>query len=94
MATIIVRHKVKDYEEFKVAFDAFAENRKAGGEKSFRILHQDDDPNNVFAIVEYDSLENARTFFSTPELKEAMGNAGVIDQPDFHYLEEYASGTA
>jgi hypothetical protein len=92
MATVIIRHKVKDYEAWKIAFDEFADNRKAGGETSFRILHLDDDPNNVFGIVEYNSLENARNFFSSPELKEAMGNAGVIEQPDIYFLNEFASG--
>ncbi len=92
MATVIVRHKVKDYEIWKSVFDGFADNRKAGGETSFRILHLDDDPNNVFGIVEYDSLDNARKFFSGSELKEAMGNAGVMEQPDIYYLEEYFTG--
>jgi hypothetical protein len=92
MATIIVRHKVKDYESWKTVFDGFADNRKAGGETSFQILHSDDDPNNVFGIVEYDSIDNARKFFSSPDLKEAMGNGGVLEQPDIYYLEEYSSG--
>ena len=55
MATVIVRHKVKDYEAWKVVFEGFADNRKAAGETSFRIFHLDDDPNNVLGIVEYDS---------------------------------------
>ncbi len=92
MATVIVRHKVKDYETWKTAFEGFRDQRKAGGEMSFRILHLDDEPNNVFAIVEYDSLENARNFFGGSELKEAMGNAGVTEQPDIYYLKEYFAG--
>jgi hypothetical protein len=55
-------------------------------------LHLDGEPNNVLGIVEYDSLENARKFFSGPELKEAMGNGGVLEQPDIYYLKEYISG--
>ena len=92
MATVIVRHKVKDYEAWKVVFEGFAANRKAAGETSFRICHLDNDPNNVLGIVEYDSLENARNFFSSPELKEAMNNGGVLEQPDIYYLKEYISG--
>ncbi|MCH7773499.1 MAG: antibiotic biosynthesis monooxygenase [Bacteroidetes bacterium] len=92
MATVIVRHKVKDYESWKSAFEGFRDQRKAGGEMSFRILHLDDEPNNVFAIVEYDSLDNARNFFGGSELKEAMGNAGVMEQPDIYYLKEYFAG--
>ncbi len=92
MATVIVRHKVKDYEAWKVVFEGFADNRKAAGETSFRICHLDGEPNNVFGIVEYDSLENAKKFFGSPDLKEAMGNGGVLEQPDIYYLKEYISG--
>lgn len=92
MAHVIVRHKVQNYPTWKSAYDEFVEARKTGGEKSYHIFHLDDDPNNVFALVEYDSLENARNFFASSELKDAMGKAGVIEQPDIYFLEEYAKG--
>ena len=32
-------------------------------------------------------MENARQFARSPDLKEAMERAGVIDQPDVCFLE-------
>ncbi len=93
MAQVIVRHKVKDYSAWKSVFDGFANNRRTGGEKSYRIYHPDDDPKNIFVIVEYDSLNNAKNFLGSSELKQAMRDSGVVDQPDIYYLEEYDSGT-
>lgn len=93
MATVIVRHKVKDYKTWKPVFDKFVDARRAGGEKSYQIFHLDDQPNNILAIVDYDSLDNARKFFSSPKLKEEMGKGGVLEQPDIFYLKEYGSGT-
>jgi hypothetical protein len=93
MAHLFIKHKVKDYPAWKKVFDGFIENRKAGGEKSYQILHPDNDPNNLLAIFEWDSLENARQFAGSSGLKNAMSNAGVIEQPEIYFLEEHAVGT-
>ncbi len=92
MAHLLIRHKVKDYPAWKKVFDGFIDTRRAGGEKSYQILHTDDDSNNLVSIFEWNSLENAKKFTSSSELKEAMGNAGVVDHPDIYFLEEYTAG--
>lgn len=93
MAYLFIRNKVKDYTAWKATFDAFIETRRAGGEKSYQIYHPDDDPNNLLLLFEWDSLANARAFMANPELKEAMGEAGVIEAPEAYFLEEYERGT-
>lgn len=93
MAHLFIKHQVKDYPEWKKVFDGFIETRKAGGEKSYQILHSDNDTNSLFAIFEWDNIENAKKFANSPELKKAMGSAGVISQPEVYFLDEYASGT-
>ena len=92
MAHLLIKHKVKDYPSWKKVFDGFIETRKAGGEKSFQIMHPKNDANNLLGIFEWDTLENAQKFANSSELKEVMGNAGVIDQPEVYFLEEYAAG--
>jgi quinol monooxygenase YgiN len=92
MAHLFIRHRVKDYTAWKATFDAFIETRRAGGEKSYQIYHPDDDPNNLLLLFEWDSLANARAFMSNGQLKEAMGEAGVIEAPEAYFLEEYAQG--
>ena len=93
MAHLFIRHKVKDYTAWKSGFDAFIENRRAGGEKSYQIFHPDDDPNNLLLLFEWDSLENGRKFLANPQLQAAMGEAGVIEAPEVYFLEEAARGT-
>jgi len=92
MAHLLIKHKVKDYPAWKKVFDGFIDTRKAGGEKTYQILHTDNDRNNLVTLFEWDSLENAKKFTSSSELKEAMGNAGVVDHPDIYFLEEYTEG--
>jgi len=92
MAHLLIRHKVKDYPAWKKVFDGVIDTRRAGGEKSYQILHTINDNNNLVAIFEWDSLENAKKYTSSHELKEAMGKAGVVEQPEIYFLEEYTAG--
>ena len=92
MAHLLIRHKVKDYPAWKKVFEGVIDTRRAGGEKSYQILHTANDNNNLVALFEWDSLENAKKYASSPELKEAMGKAGVVEQPEIYFLEEYTEG--
>jgi hypothetical protein len=92
MAQLLIKHKVKDYPAWKKVFDGFIETRKAGGEKSYQIMHPENDSNDLLAIFEWDNLDNAKKFVGSTQLKQTMGNAGVIGQPEVYFLEEYASG--
>lgn len=92
MAYLLIKHKVKDYPSWKRAFDGFVEFRRAGGEKTYQILHPDNEPDNLLAIFEWDNLENAKKFVNSNELKSSMGKAGVTGQPEVYFLEEYMKG--
>ncbi|UCE65298.1 MAG: hypothetical protein JSU85_10530 [Candidatus Zixiibacteriota bacterium] len=93
MTVLRIKHKVRDYDTWKTVFDDFRETRKKGGEKSYRICHTENDPNELDVIFEWDNADNARTFFKSPELKSAMEKAGVIENPEIHFLTELERGT-
>ncbi|MCH9028462.1 MAG: antibiotic biosynthesis monooxygenase [Bacteroidetes bacterium] len=92
MAHLFVRHKVADYDAWKAAFDSFEETRKASGEKSFQILHPDNEPNDLVLLFEWDNLANARNFMASEELKTRMQEGGVIEEPQIQFLNEVAKG--
>ena len=92
MAYVFAKHKVADYKVWKSIFDAFIETRRAGGEKSFQIFHQDNDPDNLYLMFEWDNLDNARKFMSSEDLKNTMRKAGVTEAPQIHFLNELAKG--
>ncbi len=92
MAHLFIKHKVQDYPVWKKVFDGFDAARRAGGERSYQILHPDDDKNSLLSLFEWDNLNNARKFVGSRELKDAMSDAGVIEQPEIYFLEEYDSG--
>lgn len=93
MTHILVNHKVKDYTTWKNIFDDFIDVRKLAGEKSYRILHPSEDPNDLTIFFEWDTLENAETFMTSNELKSAMQKGGVVDVPDIRFLDEVDQGT-
>jgi heme-degrading monooxygenase HmoA len=92
MAHIFVKHKVANYNAWKSTFDAFIETRRARGEKSFQILHPENEPNNLLLMFEWNSLENARSFMTSEELKNAMKQAGVVEEPQIQFLNELDKG--
>lgn len=93
MVHVFVKHKVKDYAVWKDAFDGFREMRRKGGEKAWQVLHPESDPNSLLLVFEWDSLDNARKFMKSPELKTAMEKGGVSEAPEIHFLKELTRGT-
>jgi heme-degrading monooxygenase HmoA len=92
MAHLAVRHKVSDYAAWKGAFDDFAPQQRAGGEIDYQIYHVDDDRNHIIVFLEWDSIDNAKTFAASDALREAMGRGGVEGEPVIFFLNAGDSG--
>ena len=88
MTYLLVRHKVEDYAKWKPVFDEHGAARKAGGSKGARVFRNTDNPNEPVIITEWPTLEQARKFAQSPDLREAMQRAGVIGMPDVLFLDE------
>jgi len=88
MAYMLVRHKVKDFKQWKPYFDEDAKRRKSGGSKGGFLYRNSDDPNEVFLLFKWDKLENAKKFQNREDLRDLMIKAGVSDNPDMYLIEE------
>jgi heme-degrading monooxygenase HmoA len=84
----MVRHKVADYVRWKEAFDGHLSARKAAGEVGNRVLLSVDDPHEVTLLLDWDSLERARRFAKSDDLKQKMQQSGVVGDPDVSFLED------
>ena len=91
MQHVLIIHEVEDYLAWKVVFDQAAAIRKNAGEISYHLLRYDNDANNIVHFSEWSSLNNARSFFESPELVEIRKIAGV-KAPEFIYLQEIERG--
>ena len=45
------------------------------------VYQSADDPNDVMVTHDFDDVETARAFFSSPDLRDAMMRAGVEGEP-------------
>jgi len=88
MAHLLVHHKVEDYNKFKTVFDSHASFRSEGGSLGGKIFRTTNDPNELFVLLEWNSLANAQKFAQSDSIKEAMKNAGVVGMPAIYFVEE------
>jgi hypothetical protein len=83
-ATVVIRHEVKDFNTWKSVFDAVQPLREASGELGIQLYRTG---NTVLAVADYASLEQAQAYFGGAELKQKMGQAGVIGIPEINFVE-------
>lgn len=88
---VLIIHEVEDYPAWKTIFDEAAKIRRDAGEVSYQLLKYEHDANTVVHFSRWSSLDQARTFFESPELVEIRKKAGV-KAPKFIYLEELENG--
>lgn len=81
MIRVFVRHKVDDYVVWRRGYDAFESNRTKLGVRGHAVYRGVDDGNDVTVWHDFDSLEAAKAFGSSTELKAAMKDAGVMVTP-------------
>lgn len=91
MAQILVHHKVEDYKKWKPVFDEHGVFRSENGSKGGKVFRSANDPNDVFVLLEWESIESLQKFSQSDSLKEAMKESGVIGMPEVHFLEEAAT---
>lgn len=83
---MVVRHKVRDFPEWKAGYDAHLPKRVEAGLTEKHLLRGADDPNEVILLFETRDLNRARGFAESADLRETMQKVGVIDKPDIYFL--------
>ena len=87
MVFLYIRLKVKNYEQWKVLFDANESTRLKHGIEMRKVFRSVAEPNEVSLLMEAETIEQAYEFFNSSILKSRMKKAGVIDDPEIQYLE-------
>jgi heme-degrading monooxygenase HmoA len=90
MAYLLIHHTVEDYNKWKHNFDAHESARSVNGSRGGRVFCSANNPNEVFVLLEWDSIENAQKFAQSINLKEVMKNADVIGMPSIYFVEDVA----
>ena len=87
MTTVIVRHKVKDFEQWNAVFHGLTELRAKHGCKEERVFRGIEDPRFVVIKTVWGSPEQARGYFTSPALRDGMAQAGVAETPTVDMLD-------
>jgi hypothetical protein len=85
MATMFVRHTVADYGAWRRIFDSFAPMQETLGVTDKAVYQAADNANDITVTHEFATLEAARAFAGSPELKAAMHDAGVTSAPSIWF---------
>jgi hypothetical protein len=88
MNYLLVHHRVQNFDQWKVGYDAHLPVRQQAGVKEVRLLRGANDPNDVTLLFEASDLPKAQAFAQSADLRDAMTKAGVIGTPEMTYLKD------
>ncbi len=88
---VLVRHKVKDFTAWKQAYETHLPKRVEAGLTETYLFRSADNPNEVVILFEAKDLDRAKAFAESPDLRETMMKAGVVDKPDIYFLNDQYS---
>jgi quinol monooxygenase YgiN len=78
---VFIRHEISDYAAWKKAYDDFGPTRKKLGVIAHEVYRSVDNPNDVTIMNDFKTLQKAKAFAASPELKAAMQQAGITGTP-------------
>jgi hypothetical protein len=84
---LLVRHKVRDFTEWKRGYDAHLPRRNEAGLTEKYLLQAADNPNEVIVLFEAKDLDLAKAFAKSADLRDTMEEVGVMDKPDIYFLK-------
>ena len=91
MAFVLVRHKVRDYDQWLPGFEEHASARLRSGSKGGHVFRNAHDQNEVFVLMEWESEESALQFVQSQDLQSKMQEVGVVEPPDIYFLHQSAN---
>jgi quinol monooxygenase YgiN len=88
MATLFVKHNVKDYGNWKRIYDELSATRKQNGVTGASVYRDPEAPNTLIVTHRFNNMKSAQAFAGSEALKSAMANAGVSGPPEIWFGEE------
>jgi hypothetical protein len=77
VTTCFVLHHVANYDAWRRVYDSVGDLQRQGGVTDEAVYRAEGDPNNVLVMHRFGSSQEAHSFLESPELRQAMQEAGV-----------------
>jgi len=87
---IYVRHEVNDYTAWRKVYNEFNATRRKLGVVNQAVYRTVDNGNDITVIHDFKSMEQAKAFVASPDLKAAMDKAGVKGAPQIWFTTKAA----
>ncbi len=84
---LFVRHTVSDYYAWRRIYDNFDAERRTMGVIKHTVFRSADDGNDITVTHDFVSLETARAFLGSDRVRDVMGEAGVVGEPQTWFGE-------
>ena len=81
-AMLVIKHRVKDFAAWKMAYESHDSARLANGLHNYVIARGTEDSNMVMVAIKADDMTKAKAFAKDPALKERMQKGGVLGTPE------------
>jgi quinol monooxygenase YgiN len=88
MATMLVKHRVANFESWKKVFDSMEAVRKEHGWLGHEVHRDAGDPNIVVIVNRVRDVEGAKRYGGSEALRSGMKKAGVLGAPEITFLDE------
>lgn len=88
MPSVFIKHRNKDFDKWKVAFDAHQPAREAAGATGHSLHRDPQDPHVTVLVLHVKDLGKARDFATSDDLRKVMQDAGVEGPPEIWFVED------
>ena len=86
MASMIINHRISDYNLFRSVFDSLHATMNNYGETGEEVSRGDKQPNDIVIITNWGSLDQAKKYSQSREIKDAFKKAG-ISNPNIYFVD-------
>jgi quinol monooxygenase YgiN len=88
MVTMLVRHRVANFDKWKKVFDRLEGLREKHGFIAHSVHRDATDSNIVVIVNRVKEMAEAKSYGASPELHNAMAEAGVQGPPEISFLND------
>jgi quinol monooxygenase YgiN len=88
MATLLVKHRVANFDKWRAVFDRLEGLREKHGFIGHSVHRDATDPNTVVIVNRVKEMAEAKNYGASPELHAAMAEAGVQGAPEISFLND------
>jgi quinol monooxygenase YgiN len=88
MATMIVKHRVANFESWKKVFDEMEGTRREHGWTGHEVHRDANDPNVVVIVNHMRDVAGGKRYGGSQALRDAMARGGVQSAPEITFLDD------